>query len=72
MNKLFEAAVYNEDVLLAIKDGEHHKDLDDDWADTHYFEIEARNAEEAWDIARRKWRAGHGFVVKAIEQLSKD
>lgn len=69
MSKLFEAAVFNEDVLNLIKDGERHKDLSDDWANTHYFEIEANSLEEAWSKANRKWRSGHGFVIKAIESM---
>jgi len=69
MNKLYEVAVYNEDVLNALKDGERHKDLNDDWADTHYFELKAETIDEAWSIAKRKWRPGHGFVIKAIEEM---
>ncbi|MEH6475338.1 MAG: hypothetical protein V7727_06595 [Sneathiella sp.] len=68
MTKKYEAAVFNEDVLNALKEGEHHKNLDDNWADTHYFDIQATSIDDAWDIANRKWRAGHGFVIKAIEE----
>ncbi len=67
--KRFEAAIYNENVLNALKDGVPHKDLKDDWADTHYFEFKARSIDEAWDMMKRKYRAEHGFVIKAIEPL---
>lgn len=69
MSKIFEAAVFNEDVLNALKDGEKHKHLDDEWADTHYFEIKAETIEEAWTKAKRKYRKDHGFVIKAIEPM---
>lgn len=65
----FEAAIYNIDVLTAIKDGEHHKNLDDDWSDTHYFDVYADTIEEAWTKMKRKYRRDHGFVIKAIEQI---
>lgn len=69
MSKLFEAAVFNKDVLNLLKDGERHKDLSDDWANTHYFEIKAQTLEDAWDKARRKWRSSHGFVIKAVDLM---
>ncbi len=65
----FEAAVFNEQVLQALNDGERHKHLDDEWADTHYFDIFADTLEEAWSKARRKYRSDHGFVIKAVEQI---
>ncbi|MEP3244314.1 MAG: hypothetical protein ABJN40_19455 [Sneathiella sp.] len=65
----YEAAIFNEQVLEALRDGEHHKHLDDEWADTHYFDIVADTLEEAWSKARRKYRADHGFVIKAIEKV---
>lgn len=67
--KRFEAAIYNEDVLSALKEGLHHKDLKDDWADTHYFEFKANSMDEAWVIMQRKYRSENGFVIKAIECL---
>lgn len=65
----FEAAIYNDDVLNAIKDGEHHKNLDDEWANTHYFDVYADTIEEAWTKMKRKYRRDHGFIIKAIEQV---
>ncbi|MFT6559364.1 hypothetical protein [Sneathiella sp.] len=69
MPKNFEAAVFNQEVLQALQDGEHHKHLNDEWADTHYFEIVAETIEEAWSIAKRKYRADRGFVIKAVELM---
>jgi hypothetical protein len=65
----FEAAIYNEQVLAALKEGLHHKDLSDDWADTHYIEVSARDEEDAWRIFRRKYRSENGYVIKTVETL---
>ena len=65
----FEAAIYNEQVLNALKEGEHHKNLDDEWADTHYFDVYADSEDEAWTKIKRKYRADHGFIIKAIEKV---
>lgn len=67
MTTKFEAAIYNDHVLAALKEGEHHKDLDDEWANTHYFEVSANTIEEAWTKTKRKYREEHGYVIKAIE-----
>lgn len=65
----FEAAIYNQQVLDALKEGDHHKNLADDWADTHYFDVFADSMEEAWSKTKRKYRVDHGFIIKAIVQV---
>jgi hypothetical protein len=67
MAQKFEAAIYNEDVAAALRDGSHHKDLSDDWAETHYIEFHAASMDAAWDKMRQKYRAGQGFIIKAID-----
>tara|TARA_R110002072_G_scaffold77943_3_gene181196 strand:+ start:299 stop:511 length:213 start_codon:yes stop_codon:yes gene_type:complete len=69
MQLKFEAAIYNEEVLAALQEGEHHKDLSDSWADTHYFDVYAVSIEQAWEKMRRKYSADRGFVIKAIEAV---
>ncbi len=67
MTQKFEAAIYNEDVATALKNGEHHRNLSDDWAETHYFEISAPSLNAAWDRMRSRYRPENGFIIKAIE-----
>ncbi|MCC3304390.1 hypothetical protein [Sneathiella sp. HT1-7] len=67
MQLKFEAAIFNEEVLVALQEGEHHKDLADSWAETHYLDFYAENLEQAWEKMRRKYSAERGFVIKAID-----
>lgn len=65
----FEAAIFNEQVLSAVQEGEHHKNLTDSWAETHYFEFYAANVEEAWQKMRKKYSAERGFIIKSIDEI---
>ena len=69
MQQKFEAAIYNEEVLAALQEGEHHKNLYDSWAETHYFEIYASSLEDAWDRMRRKYSTDRGFIIKSVEEV---
>ncbi|MEX1035155.1 MAG: hypothetical protein WDZ54_04320 [Sneathiella sp.] len=69
MQLKFEAAIFNEKVLTALQEGEHHKNLSDSWAETHYFEIYASSLEQAWEKMRSKYSADRGFVIKSIEEV---
>jgi len=69
MTLKFEAAIYNKAVSDALQQGEHHKDLSDDWANTHYIEFQASNMDAAWEKMRLKYREAQGFVIRAIEAL---
>lgn len=69
MQLKFEAAIFNQDVLAALKEGEHHKDLSDSWAETHYFDVYAASIDEAWEKMKRKYCAARGFVIKSIDPI---
>lgn len=69
MFKKFEIAVHNKDVRSLVKAGEKHKNLSDDWADTHYIEIAAQNEEDASQKAVRKYPANLGYVIEAIKPV---
>jgi hypothetical protein len=62
----FEVAVYNQTVREKVKEGEHHRELKDDWADIHYVEIEADNAAAARRKAEGKFPSDRGFVIEAV------
>ena len=62
----FEISLYNQDVLDRVNDGEHHKHLSDDWADTHYIEVEAADEAEARTKIRAKYPEHQGFVITDI------
>lgn len=62
----FEVVVYNSLVCKLVERNESHKDLSDDWAENHYQEVEAADA----DVARRKveirYPADKGFVIDKV------
>lgn len=62
----FEVAVYNKAVRDKLKTGEHHRELNDDWADIHYVELKAEDTAEAWRKAEIKFPADQGFVIEAV------
>ncbi|GLQ05606.1 hypothetical protein [Sneathiella chinensis] len=68
MNKKYEVAIYNDHVLRALQQGDHHKDLADAWADTHYFEVSAASETDALAKMKRKYRPENGFVIKEIQE----
>ena len=68
----FEVGVYNRLVAEAVAAGEHHRHFPDDWADTHYLEVDAEDAK----AARRKIEVQHsernGFVIISVEEKRED
>lgn len=62
----FEIAVFNQAVRDKLKVGERHRELKDEWADTHYVEIKAEDEEDARRKAAAKFPRDKGFVIAAI------
>ena len=65
----FEIAVHNEDVRKLENSGEHHRHLSKDWADTHYFEIEALDEARAQSVALTKYPISTGYLIKRISEV---
>lgn len=65
----FEVAVHNKEVRRLVKIGEKHKDLSDDWGDTHYVEITAMNEQDVQQKAARRYPANLGYVIEAIKPI---
>jgi len=65
----YEVGIYNQKVRDSVAEGEHHRQLDDKWAEIHYFEIDAPSEE----VARRKISASHsphlGYVIDNIDEV---
>ncbi|MAU40898.1 MAG: hypothetical protein CMF31_04675 [Kordiimonas sp.] len=66
MKKLYEVAIYNQDVRDCVNDSKVHPRFEDSWADTHLIEISAHDAEEAKKIALRRHPEKAGFVIGNI------
>jgi hypothetical protein len=65
----FEVIVYNEHVREKLREGEHHRTLNDDWGDSHYIEIRAEDEDAAMVKVRGKYPAEDGFVIEGISML---
>ena len=65
----FEIAVYNEEVRKLENAGERHRHLSKDWADAHYFEINARDEAHAKSKALTKYPASAGYLIERISEL---
>ncbi|NVK17922.1 MAG: hypothetical protein HWE30_04440 [Methylocystaceae bacterium] len=62
---LYEVAIYNELVKQAVKNGEHSQ-YSDDWADTHYIEVSARDESDARRKILTKYPKEKGFMITGI------
>ena len=65
-----EVAVYNAEVRACVADQRRHRDLNDEWADIHYIEIEADSVEQARDKAQRRYPDRRGYVIEAITEIN--
>ncbi|MDV7338549.1 hypothetical protein RYZ26_03005 [Terasakiella sp. A23] len=62
---LFEVAIYNELVKQAMQAGERAQ-YSDDWAETHYIEVNARDEMDARRRILQKYPKHKGFIIKGI------
>lgn len=65
----FEVGIYNQKVRDLIAEDEHHPHLDDEWADIHYFEVDAPSADEARRRMIGRFSPGAGYVIDNVEEL---
>ena len=64
----FEAIVYNEEVRQKVKEGEHHEQFTDEWADFHYIEIDADNENQARVNVETRYPSEQGFVIESVHK----
>ena len=62
----FEVVVYNRIVRKLVERNESHKDLKDDWAENHYQEVQAVDADEARRKVEIRYPADKGFVIDKV------
>lgn len=62
---LFEVEIYNELVKQAVKTGEPTQ-YSDEWADTRYIEVSARDEMDARRRILTKYPKDKGFIIKGI------
>ncbi|MBM3556173.1 MAG: hypothetical protein FJX47_11555 [Alphaproteobacteria bacterium] len=69
MFKKFEVALHNKEVKRLVKEGEKHKFLADEWADTHFIEVTAPDEAEARKKITRRYPPEQGFIVEMVRAL---
>jgi len=62
----FEVVVYNSLVRKLVERNESHKDLSDDWAENHYQEVEAADADEARRKVEIRYPADKGSLPDKV------
>ena len=59
----YEVAVFNQAVRDAMKDGERHPFLKDDWADIHWIEVRAYTPGAARQKIEVRYPSFRGYVI---------
>lgn len=62
----FEVGIHNAEVRRLVKEGDKHRILTDDWADTHYVEIQAENEMAARAKIEERYPKSKGFVITQV------
>jgi hypothetical protein len=62
---LYEVEIYNELVKRAVNSGEASQ-YSDEWADTRYIEVSARDEMDARRKILSKYPKDRGFVIRGI------
>jgi hypothetical protein len=69
---MYEVSIYNKEVRKLVKEGERHKDLSDDWADTHYIEINAPDESSAKVKVSARYPKDQGYVISSVTPIETD
>jgi hypothetical protein len=68
----FEVALYNKEVRRLIEEGDRHRHLTDDWAETHYIVVSARDEDDARNKIGAKYPEHNGFVIEQVVPADDD
>jgi len=64
----YEVAVFNQAVRDAMKEGERHPFLKDDWADIHWIEVRAYSPDAARQKIEARYPSFRGYVITEIQE----
>ncbi len=65
----FEVGVYNKEVREAMRQGDRHRELKDDWADIHWIEVFAIDEEAAREKVMHRFPPERGYVITEVVRL---
>ena len=66
--KRYEVAVFNQQVRDAMKEGDWHPFLKDDWADIHWIEVLAYTENAARQKVEVRYPPMRGYVITDIQE----
>lgn len=64
----YEVAVFNAEVREAMRMGERHPFLKDDWADIHWIEVLAYTSQAARQKVEVRFPPTRGYVITDIQE----
>lgn len=64
--RAFEVQLYNQEVRALVKQNMQHRDFDERWADLNRRVVQAHDADEARQIAARRYPPEAGFVIESV------
>ncbi|WP_428246408.1 hypothetical protein [Ferrovibrio sp.] len=65
-DKVFNVAVFNQEVRRAHMMGQKHRNLDDKWAEINHEEVSAANEDAVRKKMLRKYPPERGFVIESV------
>ena len=65
----FEISIYNMEVVEALESGKRHKDLDDQWAETHVIEFNAKDEAGARRKAESRYPPARGYIITDVSEI---
>lgn len=68
--KTYEVAIYNEAVRECDEKGEKHPNFGKEWAEIHYFEVEALDEAAVRRQIFQRYPERKGFVIKNINEMT--
>lgn len=67
-HKIYEVAVYNENVRDLVKHKKRHCAYDDRWAEPQVRNVVARDEVEARELIAERFPPAEGFVIHRVHQ----
>lgn len=66
IDRVFEVSIYNKEVRSLVKENQSHAFFDDQWADEQIRDVLAETADEARQVAKKRFPPDDGFVIASV------
>ncbi len=65
-HKIFEIAIYNQEVRSLVKENQSHLFYEDHWADVQLQDVLAEDEQQAREMIENRFPATDGFIVESV------